>query len=49
MKVKIFCTMFPDVLENRINDFIKDKKEFTIQYAIDNRNFSAMIIYKEIE
>lgn len=48
MKVKIFsCTFYSD-LEDKINDFIQDKKVQDIKYNKSyHDSFSALIIYEE--
>ena len=47
-KVKIFTNRIAVDMERDINDFIKDKKEFTIQYQEASNGYSAMIIYTEV-
>lgn len=47
-KIKIFTNRIAVDMERDINEFIKDKKEFTIQYQEAANGYSAMIIYTEV-
>lgn len=46
MKVKLIASNFLDNLENKINDFIKDKVVIDIKFENFNNYFSCMIMYR---
>ena len=45
MKVKIITEKHYDVLENKINEFIKHKKVTDIRLSIHKSNFVALVLY----